>query len=302
MPERAPSGHRNNDQKEKGRHCLRQRPQHWAWWQSPWPATMLLHGGHSGMSVMWLHSPSQWRPKAAWEVPPRGRRLLQDLPRELDKILYLSGCRQSHARRGIWGSRRAAGVPPWPPTNNACNKSWAWPGWRATSSVGVVAWKSWGWSPPVATVPGRRQAMKARMRTRTTQQACRGTGGHSPSDCAWPFAMWRRSGSRFWPVSTCEHRPKPRCSRSCERALALVRQLTDSRYVSWRPNTLKLIVNGFEIRGSNLLDLVGHVVCQCWPQPLKHGSPGPHPSFAKLAPTLRHANASWELLRHWSEI
>ena len=36
---------------------------------------------------------------------------------------------------------------PWPSTNHACNKSWAWPGWRAAVSTEDVAWRSWGWFP-----------------------------------------------------------------------------------------------------------------------------------------------------------
>ena len=60
----------------------------------------------------------------------------------------------------------------------------------------------------------------------------------------------------------------------------------------------ELIVDGMEIRGSNLLDLVGHVMCQCHAQPLMHGSPSLSPGFAKFATALRHAYASWELVRN----
>ena len=72
-------------------------------------------------------------------------------------------------------------------------------------------------------------------------------------------------------------------------------------YVSWRPGTFELIIDGMEIWGSNLLDLVCHVVCQCRTQPMTHGSPGPPSGFT----TLRHTNASRELVRYrwrWPQI
>ena len=47
--------------------------------------------------------------RAAWEAPPKGRRqLLQDLCRNLDMILRLSGHRRSHARARACHWRRTA--------------------------------------------------------------------------------------------------------------------------------------------------------------------------------------------------
>ena len=88
------------------------------------------------------------------------------------------------------------------------------------------------------------------------------------------------------------------------RALALLRRLTDGGYISWRPDTLELVVDGIEHKGTNLVDLVGHVVRQRRAEPLVHGSPGRH-GFAEFAATLRCANASHELMRNrcrWPQI
>ena len=92
-----------------------------------------------------------------WEAPSMGRRqLLQDLRQELDLILHLSSHRGSRActvapESGIMpGTQWATAThwsTPWPSTNHACNKSWAWPGWRAAVSTEDVAWRSWGWFP-----------------------------------------------------------------------------------------------------------------------------------------------------------
>ena len=79
-----------------------------------------------------------------------------------------------------------------------------------------------------------------------------------------------------------------------DRALALLRWLRAGSYVSWTPGTIDLIFDGMEIWGSNLLDLVCHVMRQCRTQPMTHGSPGPPPGFT----TLRHTNASPELVRY----
>ena len=90
-----------------------------------------------------------------------------------------------------------------------------------------------------------------------------------------------------------------------ERDLALQSWLRNGGYVSWRPRTLELIVDGMEIRGSNLLDLIGHVMRQRCTQPLMHRLPGPPPGFAKFAIALGYANASRELGRnrwHWPQI
>ena len=50
-----------------------------------------------------------------------------------------------------------------------------------------------------------------------------------------------------------------------ERVLALLRWLTDGGYISWRPDTLELIVDGIEYKGANLVDLAGHVLRQHQP-------------------------------------
>ena len=79
----------------------------------------------------------------------------------------------------------------------------------------------------------------------------------------------------------------------------------DGDYVSWRPGTLELIVESVEIQGSNLLDLVSHVVHLRHPRLLKHRLPDRPPGFAKFFAILRHVNASRELVRdrqRWSEI
>ena len=83
-----------------------------------------------------------------------------------------------------------------------------------------------------------------------------------------------------------------------ERALALLRRLTDGGYISWRPDTLELIVDGIEHKSTNLVDLVGHVAQQRRAEPMMHGSPGLPPGFAEFAAVLRRANASHELVRN----
>ena len=49
------------------------------------------------------------------------------------------------------------------------------------------------------------------------------------------------------------------------RVLALLGRLTDGGYISWRPDTLELIVYGIEHKGTNLVNLAGHVVRQRQP-------------------------------------
>ena len=49
------------------------------------------------------------------------------------------------------------------------------------------------------------------------------------------------------------------------RALALLGWLMDGGYISWRPDTLGLIVDGMDHKGTNLVDLAGHVVRQRQP-------------------------------------
>ena len=66
-----------------------------------------------------------------------------------------------------------------------------------------------------------------------------------------------------------------------------------------------MIVDGIEHKGTNLVDLAGHVVRQRRAEPLVHGSPGPPRGFAELAAALRRANASRELVRNrrrWLQI
>ena len=48
-----------------------------------------------------------------------------------------------------------------------------------------------------------------------------------------------------------------------------------------------------EIWGSNLLDLVSHVMCQRWPQPLMHRSPGPPPGFSKFGDEETSRRRPW---------
>ena len=59
-----------------------------------------------------------------------------------------------------------------------------------------------------------------------------------------------------------------------------------------------MIVDGIEHKGTNLVDLAGHVVWQRRAEPLVHGSPGPPWGFAEFAAALRRANASRELVRN----
>ena len=89
------------------------------------------------------------------------------------------------------------------------------------------------------------------------------------------------------------------------RALALLRRLTDCGYINWRPDTLELIVDGIEHKGTNLVDLAGHVVQQRSAGPLVHDSPGPPPGFGEFAAVLRCTNARRELVinrRRWPQI
>ena len=83
-----------------------------------------------------------------------------------------------------------------------------------------------------------------------------------------------------------------------QRALTLLRRLVNGGYVSWIPGTLEMVVDGQKQRGTNLVDLAGHVVRQRGADPLQRGSPGPPPGFVKFASALRRANASRELVRN----
>ena len=85
----------------------------------------------------------------------------------------------------------------------------------------------------------------------------------------------------------------------------MLRRLPDGGYISWRPDTLELIVDGIEHKGTNLVDLVGHVLRQRCAELLLYGSPGPPPGFAEFGAALRRANASRELVRNrccWPQI
>ena len=147
-------------------------------------------------------------------------------------------------------------------------------------------------------MPPGRPATRARTRTMAAALGARakvscGSGVHRyhPSDDTWPLVVQRR-GSRFWPGRTWQTRP---------RALALLRWLRAGSYVSWTPGTIDLIFDSMEIWGSNLLDMVCHVMRQCRTQPMTHRSPGPPPGFT----TLRHTNASLKLVRYrwcWPQI
>ena len=84
-----------------------------------------------------------------------------------------------------------------------------------------------------------------------------------------------------------------------DRAVAMVKQLTDGGYVSWNLG----INRGWP--GDTRQQPVGPGHPQCHSQLLKHGSPSPPPGFAKVAAALRRANTSQELLRNrqrWSVI
>ena len=152
------------------------------------------------------------------------------------------------------------------------------------------------WWPPCH-LGGRLQGQRTRTMAAApgarAKVSC-GSGRHRrhPSDDTWPLVAQRR-GSRFWPGTL------PKTMR--DRALALLRWLRAGSYVSWTPGTIDLIFDGMEIWGSNLLDLVCHVMRQCRTQPMTHGSPGPPPGFT----TLRHTDASPKLVRYrwcWPQI
>ena len=82
------------------------------------------------------------------------------------------------------------------------------------------------------------------------------------------------------------------------RALTLLRCLMDGNYVSWRPGTLELVVDGTEQRGIDLLDLASHVVHQRPTKPLLCGSPSLPPGFGKFTIALRYTNASREMVKN----
>ena len=123
-------------------------------------ATRPPRGGPSGTSAAQLQSPG-------WEAAPTGRRLGSAANGEKTATTGPpSGTRLDPSPEQPQGISRACTVAPesgimpgtqwptamhwstpWPSTNHACNKSWAWPGWRAAVSTEDVAWRSWGWFP-----------------------------------------------------------------------------------------------------------------------------------------------------------
>ena len=67
------------------------------------------------------------------------------------------------------------------------------------------------------------------------------------------------------------------------RALALLRWLTDGGYISWKPDTLELIVDGIEHKGTNLVELARHVVRQRRAEP---ALPSSRPRSGVLMPAM----------------
>ena len=148
----------------------------------------------------------------------------------------------------------------WPSTNSVCSKSWAWPGRRPAPSGAEVAWRSWSYC---RAPNGHQVQRRAVMRAMTWRKVWK---SRPASDGAWPSPLRRKSAGRHGPGGTWKAKPMailPKTVRA--RALALLGRLTDGGYISWRPDTLGLIVDGIEHKGTNLVDLAGHVVRQRQP-------------------------------------
>ena len=75
-----------------------------------------------------------------------------------------------------------------------------------------------------------------------------------------------------------------------QRAMTLQRHLVD---ISWTPGTLEMVVDGMQQRGSNLLDLSDHMVCQHSAKLLQWLLPGPPPNFAS---PLADSRRCWPLI------
>ena len=220
---------------------------------------------------------------AAWETLPTGRRrLLQNLSHDLDTILHLSGCRWSHARkrRGTRGGQH--------PEDTATGRS----KFERSLDMGLLPTAGWMSGATEAGYEGEDKDKSKEVPSTVKQHLTftRQEEREQERQLAW---VWRDLESQAVAIL-------PKTVR--ERALALLRRLTDGGYISWRPDMLELIDDGIEHKGTNLVDLARHFVRKHCAEPLMHGSSGPLPSFAKFTVVLRRANASHELVRnrhHW---
>ena len=210
MPKRAPSGHRDSDREEKGCHYLpivggiaSIGPGGWLRGQQSSYREELAVGRRTALEPsrrchrpaghLWKHcqrgedsyyrtTVMKWTKSFGWEAT--------------SDLLYTGRGTGGHHQAGTQWQNAVHWSAPWPSNNNACKKSWAWPGRRAVPSIGSVTWRLWGWSLPVAIVPVRRPATTAKIRTKIVPGACRGSGRHPPSKGTWPFTS-RRSRRRL---------------------------------------------------------------------------------------------------------
>ena len=120
-----------------------------------------------------------------------------------------------------------------------------------------VAWRSWSYCPAPDGRPARRRVvMRARTRTKVHKS-------RPVSDGAWPSPLCRKSAGWHGPGGTWKARPRPYCPRLCEPGpWHCWGRLRGGGYISWRPDTLGLIVDGIEHKSTNLVDLAGYVVRQ----------------------------------------
>ena len=148
------------------------------------------------------------------------------------------------------------------------------------TSVVTSTWSS-TWAATGGLAHARAAAPEAVSALKTQQRAAvswnEDKGAEVPSSIRWCLifttAQEELRLARAWQESQAEA-ILPKTVRA--RALALLRWLTDGGYISWRLDTLELIVDGIEHKGTSLVDLAGHVMRERRTEPLVHGLPIRH--------------------------
>ena len=215
--------------------------------------------GQPGTLAARLQSPGRRRRKPPREAPPTGRRrLLQDLRHDLDTILRLSGRRQSstRTRHGTGGGRRTEDT-----AKGRCELEWSLALYQRRLQQVL------GLTRAEAGAERRRRRLKVvKLLPRVGQTSGAAEDGYEGEDegAEVPSSIRRRlifttpqeecRLARVWRhLESQAEAILPKTVRA--RALALLRQLTDGGYISWRPDTLELIVDGIEDKGTNVVDL-----------------------------------------------
>ena len=186
------------------------------------------------------------------------RRLLQDLFRDLDTILMPA--RQRHSK----GPRRVGTVPGPLPTASAAGlgpDQGGGPRRCRLKVVKLLPGVRWTLGVAEGSYEGEDEDEGAEVPSSIRRRLIFTTPQEEPRLAR----AWRDLESKAEAIL-------PKTVQA--RALALLRRLMDGGYISWRPDTLELIVDGIEHKGTNLVDLAGHVVWQRRTEPLMHGSPG----------------------------